>query len=217
MLKHGRTPVTEIVVHQTTTRPDWMADKPIDDKCAEIDIWHKKRGWRGFGYHYLIDRDGKVCAGRPESEIGAHVGGYNTGRIGVSLVGGFGAAKDDPFEKHFTEQQNAALRELIDDIKTRANIKRVRGHSEFSNKACPGFNVQKWQKPPSIPRTHVAQSTTVQASGQQIIGSAAAGTAALAGLDGTAQVIAIVFCVAMALSAAWVMRERLIKWAEGDR
>jgi hypothetical protein len=121
-----------------------MAEASAEAKRAEIDGWHKKRGWKGFGYHYLIDEDGTVVKGRPETEVGAHVGRYNRGSIGICLVGGHGASKTDPFDLHFTEAQDTALRDLIADIKTRANIKRIRGHSEVANKACPGFVVKDW-------------------------------------------------------------------------
>jgi len=66
-------------------------------------------------------------------------------------------------------------------------------------------------------RTTVAQSTTVQASAAQIAtGVTAAGTA-VGALDGTAQIIALVFAGIVILAGLWVMRERIRKWAEGDR
>jgi lysozyme len=66
-------------------------------------------------------------------------------------------------------------------------------------------------------RTNVAQSTTVQASAIQIASGAGAGIAAVGALDGTAQVVALVFAGLVVLAALWVMRERVKKWAEGDR
>lgn len=66
-------------------------------------------------------------------------------------------------------------------------------------------------------RTTVAQSTTVQVSAAQIAtGVTAAGTA-VGALDGTAQIIALVFAGIVILAGLWVMRERIRKWAEGDR
>jgi lysozyme len=66
-------------------------------------------------------------------------------------------------------------------------------------------------------RTNVAQSTTVQASAIQIASGAGAGVAAVGALDGMAQVVALVFAGIVVLAALWVMRERIKKWAEGDR
>lgn len=66
-------------------------------------------------------------------------------------------------------------------------------------------------------RAHPAQSTTVQASAVQLVSGAGAGVAALGALDGTAQIVALVFAGVVILAGAWVMRERIRKWAEGDR
>jgi hypothetical protein len=40
---------------------------------------------------------------------------------------------------------------------------------------------------------------------------------AVAALDGQAQVITIALFGVIALAALWIMRERLRKWANGDR
>lgn len=66
-------------------------------------------------------------------------------------------------------------------------------------------------------RTNVTQSTTVRASAVQIASGAGAGVAAVGALDGTAQIVALVFAGIIILAAAWVMRERIRKWAEGER
>lgn len=66
-------------------------------------------------------------------------------------------------------------------------------------------------------RATPAQSTTVRASAVQLASGAGAGIAAVGSLDGTAQIVALVFAGIVILAAAWVMRERLRKWAEGDR
>ena len=51
------------------------------------DFHQNGRGWNDIGYHFLIDRAGNIYQGRPETVIGAHVGGENTGNIGVCLLG----------------------------------------------------------------------------------------------------------------------------------
>lgn len=66
-------------------------------------------------------------------------------------------------------------------------------------------------------RTNVAQSTTVQASAVQIASGAGAGVAALGALDGTAQMVAMVFAGVVIVAGLWIMRERIRRWAEGDR
>ena len=79
--------------------------------------------------------------------------GHNTGSIGVSLLGGRGAAADDAFEDHFTQEQDGALQALILHLRKDYGPLTLRGHNEFVNKGCPGFSVSDWwasrQKPPA--------------------------------------------------------------------
>lgn len=144
VISHGKTLVDEIVVHCSATRADWMDDATLASKRAEIRRWHLAKDWADIGYHWLIDRDGKVAAGRPESVVGAHVEGHNTGKLGVCLIGGFGSSADDSFGKHFTAAQDTSLRQLIQGIGMRTPIRRVSGHNEYAERACPGFNVPTW-------------------------------------------------------------------------
>lgn len=135
-------PVHELVIHTTATPKSWMAGKSAEAKVAEIDRWHREeRGWRGIGYHWIIDRDGRIAAGRPETDIGAHVSGHNKGTIGVALVGGFGGAADDFFVDHYTPEQRRALWKFIRGLAERTELSSVTGHNQYSPKACPCFRV----------------------------------------------------------------------------
>lgn len=89
-------------------------------------------------------------------------------------------------------------------------------HFELDRAAYPAEDWTTGNKPPA-PRTSAAQSSTIQASAVQIVSGAGAGVAAVGALDGTAQIVAIAFVGVMMLAAAWIMRERLKKWSEGDR
>ncbi|RJE81262.1 N-acetylmuramoyl-L-alanine amidase [Paracoccus sp. JM45] len=140
----ARYPVREIIVHCSATQPDWMASRPMAEKLAEIRRWHKANGWSDIGYHWIIDRDGTVLAGRAETVIGAHTIGKNTGTIGICLIGGYGSAETDAFGKNFTTQQDITLRHMIDAISSRTGIERISGHNQYAAKACPGFNVPEW-------------------------------------------------------------------------
>jgi len=215
-------PITEIIIHCTATRPDWMDGAKTSDKVAEVRRWHtdpapKGRGWNDIGYHFLIDRDGTVATGRDVSKVGAHVQGHNAGTIGISLIGGHGGSTDDKFADHFTAAQEAALRGLLVKLKASFAISKVTGHNDYAPKACPSFRVAQWLTPATAPkeRTNVAQSTTVQASALQIASGAGAGIAAVGALDGTAQIVALIFVGVVVLAAGWVMRERIRKWADG--
>lgn len=138
--------LTEIIVHCTATRPEWLDGKPTADKVAEIKRWHVQgNGWSDIGYHWLIDRDGTVAEGRSMERNGAHVKGKNTGTVGISLVGGHGGSETDLPQDNFTAEQMAALRKLIGNLQfDYPSITKVTGHNQYAAKACPCFNVPAW-------------------------------------------------------------------------
>lgn len=141
----ARYPVHEVCVHCSATRPDWMAGAGLAAQVAEIRRWHVQgNGWRDIGYHWIIGRDGTILPGRPETVIGAGVEGRNNGVIHVVLIGGHGSVDRDRFARHFTAAQDVALRQLLQGIGMRTQVRRISGHNEFANKACPGFNVTNW-------------------------------------------------------------------------
>jgi N-acetylmuramoyl-L-alanine amidase len=108
---------------------------------ADIDRWHKARGWRGIGYHYVIYRDGSVHAGRPVEQIGAHCTGHNANSIGICYIGGVAADGKTPKDTR-TPAQRIALRELVEELRAKYPGATVHGHREFAPKACPSFDVQ---------------------------------------------------------------------------
>lgn len=209
--------ITEIIVHCAATRPGWMQGESVEDKRDEIRRWHVvDNGWADIGYHYVIDRDGQVAPGRPLENQGAHTQGHNANSIGVCLIGGHGSAVNDPFEKNYTNEQDQALRVLIDSLQTRfPTIRKISGHNDYTKaKACPGFNVGRWlvNKPAARP---LAASTTLQASAAQV-GTGAAGIwGAVTQLEGTDRTIALLFCAVIVLAALWIARERVRKFLMG--
>ena len=208
-------PIDEIIIHCSATRPEWRAGSKTSAKVSEIRKWHKDRGWRDIGYHYLIDRDGTVATGRPVEQVGAHVKGHNTGTIGVCLIGGHGSSENDRFEDNYTTEQEDTLRGLLTDLGARYGIDKVTGHNQYAAKACPGFNVPRWLKRQK-PRTSPTQSSTVQATVVQGASAVGGAVGALTSLDGNAQIVALVVCGVVGLLAMWILRERIRKWGQGD-
>lgn len=112
--------------------------------ARDIDHWHRQRGFRKIGYHYVILRDGLVEGGRLEGEAGAHAIGYNDKSIGICLVGGLGA--DGLAENNFTHAQFAALQDLLETLLKRYPRAQLLGHRDLPGvrKDCPSFDVRAW-------------------------------------------------------------------------
>lgn len=127
--------INEIIVHCTAT-PEGK-----DFSVADIDRWHRARGFDGIGYHYVVCRDGSVHKGRDVAKRGAHCKGHNAGSIGVCYVGGMTADGKTPKDTR-TEAQRAALRAFVERLRREHPGASVHGHNEYSSKACPCFNVQ---------------------------------------------------------------------------
>ncbi len=220
--------IDTIIIHCTATRPNWWEGKTSQQKVDEVRRWHvEDRGWSDIGYHYLIDRDGTIVEGRPLERTGAHAKGHNTGSVGISLFGGHGGNVSDQFEDNFTEDQDRALRELMDRLKAEHPIVKTIGHNEVANKACPTFVVRDWlAKAPAVvqapmvasaQRAHPAHSRTVQTTVVQGVSAAGGAIAALQSLDGTAQIIVLVGCFVFGAMAMFILKERLRAWASGWR
>ena len=127
--------IDKIIVHCAAT-PEGR-----DYTVADIDRWHKQRGWQGIGYHYVVYRDGSVHTGRPVEQIGAHCSGYNASSIGVCYIGG--CAADGKTQKDTrTPAQREALRDLVELLRAEYPGATVHGHREFAAKACPSFDVR---------------------------------------------------------------------------
>lgn len=108
--------------------------------AAEIDEWHRKRGWDGIGYNYVIidDRhdaanDGEVQKGRDDDRVPAHVYGANGDSLGICCVG-HGDRRD------FTPRQKESLVLLVAKLckKHGVPVKNVLGHREVNRLVAEG-------------------------------------------------------------------------------
>lgn len=128
--------ITEIIVHCTCT----FAQQKVTIEILRK--WHKQRGFKDVGYHYLIDIEGNILTGRPVEQVGAHCTDHNAHSIGVAYAGGLGA--DARPANTLSEKQKVALVQLLTELKERYPEASIHGHSEFANKACPCFDVQQF-------------------------------------------------------------------------
>lgn len=131
-------PITSLVVHCSAT----PAGKPF--RAADIDRWHREKGWDGIGYHFVIPLDGSVEPGRPLDEIGAHVEGHNRDTIGICLIGGVDSAGQPA--STFNLRQFDALELQLRALRAKFPGAKILGHRDFPGvkKACPSFDVRAW-------------------------------------------------------------------------
>ena len=126
-----------IVIHCSAT------EEGKEYSVEEITRWHKARGFRTIGYHFLIHTDGSID-GKAEGcrsimEIGAHAKGYNRRSIGICYIGGL--LHGEPADTRTAAQINV-MRCLVKALQS-IFPSDVIGHNEVANKACPCFNVEK--------------------------------------------------------------------------
>lgn len=125
--------IDKIIIHCSAT------SEGVAFFARDIDRWHKERGFKKIGYHYVIDLDGTVEKGRDEDEIGAHCTGENSNSIGICYIGGLDSTGKKAKDTR-TLQQKAALWWLICELWKKYGYIPVHGHNEYANKACPCFN-----------------------------------------------------------------------------
>lgn len=146
-----------IVIHHSATD---------SGSAASFDRSHRKRGWDGLGYHFVIGNgsgtgDGVVEVGYrwTQQVTGAHAGRprpdvnlLNEQGIGICLVGNFNSSKP-------TRKQQESLHRLIDWLSGRCGIprERVLVHRDVKGTECPGqhFPAQEFLAPRrDVPRAY---------------------------------------------------------------
>ena len=134
--------INEIIIHCTAT------NEGMKVTAADVDRWHKKNGWDGIGYHYLILQDGTIESGRPEEKAGAHTIGHNSKSIGVCYVGGLRCGKAADTR---TGLQKVAMIELCKKLLAKFPNAKISGHNQWAAKACPCFNAAEWARENGLP------------------------------------------------------------------
>lgn len=167
-----------IVIHCAASKNGVPLGHATKNAAQVIDDWHAKRGFQRsaaaarnynqhlqhIGYHWVIDTDGTTLTGRRDDETGAHVKGFNTGSLGICLVG----------TDKFTPDQWRALNDLVGVLHKQHPNARICGHRDLSpdlngdgkitpnefTKICPGFDVSAW-----LARGHTIQPDNLYAPG----------------------------------------------------
>ena len=114
-----------IVVHCSAVRPGQQSS------AEDINTWHRNKGWKGIGYHYVVRRDGTV-------ELR-----YS---IGVCYEGGLDEAGKAADTR--TPEQKRVLRKLLEELHQRFPEAVIVGHRDLTHdRECPCFDaVREYQE-----------------------------------------------------------------------
>jgi len=120
-----------IVVHHSA----YPYDGPLEIQNLHMDI----RGFADVAYHFLVDVEGNIYEGREINIRGAHVQGFNTGSIGIVLLGNFN-------DQQPGEAQLSSLHHLVDYLRYTYDIQYLVGHRDYPDQSpdgteCPGNNL----------------------------------------------------------------------------
>lgn len=98
-------------------------------------------------YHWIVGLYGEKHQSLFDDQKGAHVGGNNTGNIGICYVGGMDRQMKAPKDTR-TDEQKKALLTLVRTYIDRYPGIIIRGHRDWPKvtKACPSFDVMAWLK-----------------------------------------------------------------------
>ncbi|QBI20937.1 hypothetical protein ER308_16050 [Egibacter rhizosphaerae] len=147
-----------VIVHHTATNGDYSPSE-VNAIVRSFHRYHTQSlGWSDIGYQYLVDKFGNIYEGRGGHAAGAHVRGFNSETVGISLIGDFNG-------RSATEDSWRALAEAagwqcavhrIDPRGDLALLSRggdrfvsgaqapgpaVRGHTDLGSTSCPGSQV----------------------------------------------------------------------------
>jgi hypothetical protein len=179
-------PVQTLTVHHTAGSND--PDQDYAATVRAIYAYHvKTNGWSDIGYQYLVDGHGTVYEGRSTGRTstsclsgggdgsdfahlpgtddvvtGAHVGGWNTGNVGISMMGCFEPTSDtctgttspsdaavDALEselallslRHHLDPQGTVHYVSPGDPTRTKDVPTISGHRDWNSTACPGGNL----------------------------------------------------------------------------
>ncbi|MCL2090405.1 MAG: N-acetylmuramoyl-L-alanine amidase [Micrococcales bacterium] len=87
-------PLVGAVLHHTAGSNAYATTAAAMQQIRNDQRYHQQsRGWCDLGYNFVVDKWGNIYEGRAgsltSSVIGVHSGGFNTGTVGVSMLGDY--------------------------------------------------------------------------------------------------------------------------------
>ncbi len=150
----NRPDYTTITFHHTAGFGATTLEEGLQQVKNIQDFHQNGRGWSDIGYQFVMDRSGRLYQGRPflnntvlfedgpPLAQGAHVGGFNTGNIGVSVLGCYHPPEGSNCQDEMTPAAFDSLLTMFSYLVERygVTLPNIKGHRDFSATACPGDN-----------------------------------------------------------------------------
>lgn len=157
----------KLIVHHTDTSDSYTDTAGAEAQIRSIYYYHSvTQGWGDIGYNFLIDKFGTIYEGRYSRDYagadpsgdntsgqgvtGAHTSGWNSGTVGVALLGTLTSHDATPAARDALERLLAweASRNGIDPQATQSFVNpvsgattttpNIAGHRDYVATACPG-------------------------------------------------------------------------------
>lgn len=147
------------VVHHSVS-PNGYSPSQVPSVLRGIQAYHMDgRGWDDIGYNFVVDRYGGIWEGRgggaERPVVGAHASGFNSGSVGVMMLGDFSGAQPTSAAVHAAGTVTGWKLALHDSdpagrvsftsagspkyaAGTTVDLPRVVGHRDVGLTSCPG-------------------------------------------------------------------------------
>ena len=125
--------ISQLFIHTTAGN--------INDSAAKVmEYFFHGRNWGTGGYHFLIEKSGKVTQVYKDSQVTNGVKGYNKTSVHFSWIGGYDFKQGG---NQISKGQTITLVDMIKFYCKRYPDIEVFGHNQFAQKSCPWFFVPK--------------------------------------------------------------------------
>jgi len=153
------TGIHAVTVHHTASSNDYSA-ADVPRLLRGFYAYHvKSNGWSDLGYNFLVDKYGRIWEGRAggvsRAVMGSHAGGFNTGTVGISLIGTYqtvapSAAARESVARLAAWRLSAAGKDPASNVRVYSagstrfaqgllvTLPRIFGHRDVSSTSCPG-------------------------------------------------------------------------------
>jgi hypothetical protein len=150
------------IVHHTAGSNSYSKSQSASIVRA-IELYHVQgNGWNDIGYNFLVDKYGQVFEGRyggiTRPVIGAHAQGFNSGSVGIAVIGDYGSTPISPAAYDALVSVIAWRLDLahVDPLSkvvrvsagnpryaagTAVTLNAVSGHRDVYPTSCPGANL----------------------------------------------------------------------------